>query len=405
MSNCPDWLIKKLQKAGGILPFKEYMSLVLNDPEHGAYGSGQLRIGTQGDFVTSPSMGSEFANLLAVQIVDWFDQIFQRIGGKGRISLVEIGPGEGDLIYDTLSYIIKFHGYLIPKIQVILVENSPYMKSIQKNKLKTIKHIPISWKTLNELALDPVNGVMIAHEMLDALPVDRLVWSEGSLWQQGVAISHINDTYSLTFKKLPIPNSLSLELSEAKEVFGLSIPPKNAPEGWSSEWHSELKNWFSSTSLVLNSGILLVVDYCLEASRYYTSDRSSGTLLAYKNQSATTSLLEQPGCCDLTAHLCIETTLGFASSNGWSLLGKVKQGQALLALGLASKLHQLQQFSSEDIEIALSKREELLRLVSPSGLGSFYWLAFEKLSKTKYKNENVFNFRSRFLEEPISQIN
>ena len=70
-ASCPDWLATHLQQAGGAVPFSRFMDLALNEPEHGYYGSGRARIGTQGDFVTSPSLGSDFAALLAPQLLAW----------------------------------------------------------------------------------------------------------------------------------------------------------------------------------------------------------------------------------------------------------------------------------------------------------------------------------------------
>ena len=77
-------------------------------------------------------------------------------------------------------------------------------------------------------------------------------------------------------------------------------------------------------------------------------------------------------------------------------MGETRQGQALLALGLSKFLYSIQNTSSEDLSVALSRRESLLRLVDPIGLGEFRWLAFKR------DNSNDLNLRNRFLEEPIS---
>ena len=74
-ASCPDWLATHLHQAGGAVPFSRFMDLALNEPEHGYYGSGRARIGAQGDFVTSPSLGSDFAALLAPQILAWLTSI------------------------------------------------------------------------------------------------------------------------------------------------------------------------------------------------------------------------------------------------------------------------------------------------------------------------------------------
>ena len=77
-------------------------------------------------------------------------------------------------------------------------------------------------------------------------------------------------------------------------------------------------------------------------------------------------------------------------------MGETIQGQALLALGLSSFLYSLQDSSSNDLSAALNRRESLLRLVDPMGLGDFRWLAFQKNSS------DDLILGKRFLEEPIS---
>ena len=82
--------------------------------------------------------------------------------------------------------------------------------------------------------------------------------------------------------------------------------------------------------------------------------------------------------------------------NGWKFIGETRQGQALLALGLSRFLYSLQKTTSHDLSAALNRRESLLRLVDPLGLGEFRWLAFKK------DNCNNLFLRNRFLEEPIN---
>ena len=154
-------------------------------------------------------------------------------------------------------------------------------------------------------------------------------------------------------------------------------------------------------SKALIYGSLLIIDYMLEAQRYYNLARYSGTILSYRNQYTNSDVLSQPGYWDITAHLCLDTLLFYGRKNKWFYLGDVSQGEALLSLGLAQKLYSLQKLSNKDLKIALSKREELLRLVSPSGLGSFYWFAFEK-SLFNQTNEIRSTVRTLFLEEPIA---
>ena len=67
-----------------------------------------------------------------------------------------------------------------------------------------------------------------------------------------------------------------------------------------------------------------------------------------------------------------------AELSGWGPLGVRRQGEALLALGLAQRLHGLQQQDPAQLQELLRRREALLRLVDPTTLGDFRWLAFSR---------------------------
>jgi SAM-dependent MidA family methyltransferase len=150
------------------------------------------------------------------------------------------------------------------------------------------------------------------------------------------------------------------------------------PEGWCSELHSGLSPWLAACGGAVARGWLLVIDYALEARRYYAPARSGGTLLAYRRQQASDDLLRQPGHWDLTAHLCLESLEAAAAAGGWEHDGTCRQGEALLALGLAAHLHALQSQPSDRLAELLQTREALLRLVDPAGLGAFHWVAFRR---------------------------
>ena len=128
----------------------------------------------------------------------------------------------------------------------------------------------------------------------------------------------------------------------------------------------------------LERGVLLVIDYALEAFRYYAPQRSAGTLMAYRAQQASADPLRDPGYWDLTAHLCLDSLLSAAEASGWRSMGQCRQGQALLALGLAQRLHDLQHRDDLSLAERLEQREALLRFVDPAALGDFRWLALAR---------------------------
>ena len=371
-ASCPDWLATHLQQAGGAVPFSRFMDLALNEPEHGYYGAGQARIGPQGDFVTSPSLGSDFAALLAPQILTWLTSL-PRTDPDQRCAVVEIGPGEGHLARDLIEQLLQSNPEVLDQIEMVLVESNPGMRLRQKQTLQPVDDVPLRWCSLEQLRSTPVRGVVIAHELLDALPVDRLVWRHGCLQQQWVELAE-NLTLQVTHR--PLPDRLSEEINRVSKRCGFQLPPQDAEEGWTTEWNSELPDWFDALTAAVDTGVLLVIDYALEAHRYFTARRSNGTLMAVQAQRAALSPLDQPGEQDLTAHLCIDLVDDAAQRNGWSVGDQALQGEALLALGLAGRLHGLQHLPGQQLAEALQRREALLRLVDPAGLGAFRWLTY-----------------------------
>ncbi len=381
----PLWLRERLASAGGSVPFATYMAWALHDPDHGYYGHGRARIGPSGDFATSPSLGDEFASLLLQQLIEWLEQI-----PGDPLSLVETGPGEGQLMAQLTSGLLQQRPDLAARLEVVLLEPNPGMANRQRRVLDGVP-LPLRWVSWEELRRAPVAGVVIAHEVLDALPVDRLVW-DGSRW----CWQHVACASQGTLTLRPGPPLASTALAE---LASLGLPAAGLPPGWCTESHPGLAPWFRSCAEALREGVLLVVDYAMEARRYYAPQRSDGTLLAYRHQRTVANPLLAPGEMDLTAHLCLETTRRAAAAAGWHSLGERRQGEALLALGLAERLAGTRERASVNLAEELARREQLLRLVDPASLGEFRWLVFERGGPSRAPG----HVQSRCLREPGSE--
>ena len=368
---CPAWIATALDAGGGSIPFSRFMELALHHPVHGGYGRGALRIGPSGDFATSPSLGPDFAALLVPQIAQWLQQ--QPVGQP--LALVEAGPGEGDLALDLARELAVGWPSLAARTTLLLIEPNAGMAERQRLRLRQCP-LPCRWLSFAELAAQPVRGVLLAHEVLDALAVERIVW-DGTLWRRQQVALHQVPGADPSLRLVPGEPLEPEELVRLKPL-GLMQPGSQHPPGWCTELHPEQGPWLRAAAAALESGVLLVIDYALEAWRYYAPQRSNGTLMAYRQQQASPDPLQEPGCWDLTAHLCLETLEQAAVAAGWQLQGQRRQGEALLALGLAQRLHGLQQQSGVGLDALLARREALLRLVDPHTLGDFRWIAFSR---------------------------
>ena len=108
---------------------------------------------------------------------------------------------------------------------------------------------------------------------------------------------------------MPITVELEKSIEHAKSKLGISIPPEDANEGWTTEWHVDNSEWLKVLYGKINNGILLIIDYAKEAKKFYSYKNSDGTIVSYKNQKMMNNVLDSPGNCDLTSHVCIETLI------------------------------------------------------------------------------------------------
>ena len=384
--NNPDWLIKKIIKMGGTISFYDYMNFVLNDPSNGYYGSGKAELGSQGDFVTSPSLSDDFAFFVGKQIEEWLIQLKNNLCDQ-KLFVIDFGAGDGSFISGLIKYLLESSNNSLEGVSFVIIEPNKGMIEKQKMKLKEFLSlgIDILWKGLEEIEGNNINGIFIANEVLDALPVERITFSKGRLFRQAVSVD--KKSSRLFFDKLPITSELEKSIKFAESKLGITIPPEDAPEGWTTEWHIDNSEWLKGIYEKINNGILLIIDYAKEAKNYYGLRNSNGTIISYKNQKISNNILESPGDSDLTSHICIETLINDAETLGFKNIGTTKQGEALLALGLAERLYEIQKDFKRDLSKALARREALLRLVDPICLGDFKWFIFHKF-KDKKSNIN-----------------
>ncbi len=385
----------RLERAGGSVPFQTFMDWALHDPSHGAYGTGALRIGPSGDFATAPSLGPEFAALLAPQLADWLTALADAIPEapspatfapsdsnpaspgeaepNGRpLALIEAGPGEGSLALQLAQALVEGWPSLARRCELVLVEPNPGMQARQRQ-LLAASPLPVRWSDAAALAAKPLRGVLLAHEVLDALAVERIV-QRGERWHRQRAALERGGL------RWQVGEPLEAELEPQLRALGLLSPEGRATrdEGWCTELHPQLEPWLRQAAVGLERGWLLVIDYALEAWRYYAPQRSDGTLMAYRQQRAGADPLADAGRCDLTAYVCLDSLERAAAATGWRWRGSCRQGEALLALGLAARLEGLQHQPEVPLPQLLQRREALLRLVDPGCLADFRWVALQR---------------------------
>ncbi|MXY61940.1 MAG: SAM-dependent methyltransferase [Synechococcus sp. SB0665_bin_28] len=364
---CPLWLQHRLKAAGGAVSFSTYMEWVLQDPEHGYYGHGHAAFGRRGDFVTAASLGPTLATLLLPQVLQCLDAL---VTTTEALSLVEWGPGDGGLSRDLGILLAQARPQWRRRLQLVLVEASP---ALRQRQIRQLRRQPLPWRHAHpaELAAVPVTGVLLANELLDALPVERFTRGEdGWRWQW----VHCPQGRLDWCPGPPLPAGIPVLL----KAMGIHLTGDEFPVGWSSELALSQRSWCEAAAAALQQGWLWCLDYGHTARRYYSPQRPDGTLMAYARHQAMGNPFLEPGRMDITAHVCTDLLRHWAEEAGWTWCGEVSQGQGLLALDLARHLSRLGEADGPPLAQRLAQREALLRLVDPAGLGGFRWLLFQR---------------------------
>lgn len=342
------------------------MDLALYHPQSGYYSTPGSIIGPQGDFVTSPHMGHDFGELVAVQFAD----MWEALGQPERFTLVEMGAGQGLVAADVLGYLRSHHPQCFQSLTYIIVEKSAALKAEQQKRLGHWQQagVALSWQTLEEIPLDSVVGCFFSNELVDAFPVHLVEVRDHKIKEVWIGIEEETFAY-----KVDEPCITKLEQYFAQ----VGIDVASYEEGYRTEVNLAALDWIERVSDRLQKGYLLTIDYGYTAQRYYSPARREGTLQCYYQHAHHSDPFIHIGEQDITAHVDFTALEKWGEKLGLQLLGFTQQGLFLMALGLGNRLQQLSQFDTDqsatgkDIQSLMRHREALQQLISPMGLGNF----------------------------------
>ncbi|WP_265036553.1 class I SAM-dependent methyltransferase [Wolbachia endosymbiont (group A) of Anomoia purmunda] len=165
-----------IDKSQGSISISDFMNAVLYHEKYGYYTS-KLPLGKDGDFTTAPEISQLFGEVIAV----WIMHTWEKLGKPSKFSLVELGPGKGTLIHDIIRVTKKYSSFF-NSISIYLVEISPTLRKIQKEKLKSLD---VNWhKNIDNLPEQPT--IFLANEFFDALPIDQFVYRDEGWYENRV---------------------------------------------------------------------------------------------------------------------------------------------------------------------------------------------------------------------------
>ena len=309
----------EVEACGGALPFSRFMEMALYAPGLGYYRAGRRTLGPQGDFVTAPELSPLFARTVARQV----EQALSLIGTR---EVIEIGAGTGAMAAHLL-------GELAPRggVRYRILEPSGALAARQRETIGALAPDAlerVSW--LDALPEAGYRGVLLANEVVDALPVERF-----EITADGVSM------HCVGFESgRPVWRARPAEpwLAEAVERIQHDIEQR-LPVGYVSEIGPVRDAWAASIAERLECGLLLLMDYGFPRREYYHSDRRDGTLRCHFRHRRHDDPLVLCGLQDITAHVDF-TAVALAA--GLEVAGFTTQSEFLLACGLldlASEVH------------------------------------------------------------------
>jgi SAM-dependent MidA family methyltransferase len=306
---------RAIADAGGAIRFSDYMNRVLYAPGLGYYSAGAMKIGAAGDFVTAPEIGGHFAACLARTCAEVLAQM-----GDGDI--VEPGGGTGKLAVGILRHLGTM-GRLPARYRIL--EVSADLRERQRRLI--LSEIPrlverVEW--LDEPP-DAVRGVVLANEVLDALPCERFRVDEGGPVYLGVGM----EGGELTWVDLPADRELAARVEMIRAASGGELSA-----GFESEWIPGLAPFVSTLAGSLERGIMLLIDYGLSRRELYHDGRDRGSLMCHYRHRAHGDPLILTGLQDITSWVDFTEVAEAATAAGLELEGYTTQAGFLLAAGI-----------------------------------------------------------------------
>jgi len=342
-----DYLREQIVVAGGQLSFAEYMHHVLYAPGLGYYSAGAAKFGAAGDFVTAPEVSPIFGAILARQCASVLEQV-------DAPSILELGAGSGRLAIDVLRKLADLDAlperYLILEVSADLCER-------QKSLLD--REVPefVDRVTWVDRLPDEHHGVILANEVLDALPVERFARRGEDIMQ----ICVVNAGGQFGAREVAAPAILTNAVVGIEEDLGARLA-----DAYVSEVSLAAPPWIEDLSGILRHGMMFLFDYGLSRREYYAADRSDGWLRCHFRHHAHNDPFILPGIQDLTAWVDFSAVATAAVDSGLDVAGYATQAHFLVGGGLDIELGDFSELPI-DAQLKLSGQVKLLTLPGEMG--------------------------------------
>ncbi len=333
---------------GGLISFADYMRIALYEPELGYYSGGLHKFGEQGDFITAPEVSPLFSQCLANQVAEIADKL-------DDCQVIEFGAGSGVMAADILLRLEQLEH--LPQHYYIL-ELSAELQQRQRETIGSkAPHLldRVTW--LHSMPDNTLNAVVLANEILDAMPVECFRKNGDGIEQLVIGF----ENGGLLSDYRPAGEDLAQVVTNIEHRIEQELPDQ-----YSSEVNLNIQPWLQFIYDSLQSGVVLLIDYGYTASEYYMSERQRGTLVCHYQHRAHNNPFWYPGLQDITAFVDFTDVAHAAVDVGYHVAAFTTQAAFLMSSGLAD-LHQEQ--LSDDVKQQISLSQQIKTLTLPSEMG------------------------------------
>ncbi len=349
----------KFFKDKKIIPIDNFFYNVLYKYNSSYYNS-KSPFGIKGDFITAPKISNLFSEMIAVWIISTW-QIF----GKPKIfNIVELGPGEGDLVKTLIKVSRKFPEFDNAK-RIFLYEISGSLKNLQK---KNLKNENVKWiKNFNVIKKGPV--IFFGNEFFDAIPIKQFKREKNELYEK---FYFLDKKYAIKelFKKSSIKDkNLVNSFKTFKKINFIEFPKKGL---------EKLKDIINK--IIKLKGCLLIVDYG------YLKTNNQNTLQSVINHKKN-NILQNLGNADVTSHVNFELLREFFLKNNLKVKKTITQKEFLKNMGIIERAEIISSKMKFSEKTNLYLR--LKRLISPRLMGEL----FKVILAYKFNNNKYFGFK------------
>ncbi|MDX1563367.1 MAG: SAM-dependent methyltransferase, partial [Gammaproteobacteria bacterium] len=293
---------------GGWIDFEQYMQIVLYEPGLGYYSAGATKLGEAGDFTTAPERSEIFGGALARFLA-------RAMAPLERHAVLELGAGSGALAEQLLrSLPVAGRG----GVDYAILEPSAELKARQRERLAGFGD-RVRW--IESLPQRGFDGIVVANEVADAIPVARFVKHADGVVPLGIAA----DGNRFVIETGPESERLTRAVDAIEAALDAPLPV-----GYRSEVCLQLAPWIEAIAAAIGRGGLLLIDYGMTRRDYYRHERTDGTLICHYRHRAHDDPLLWPGLQDLSAWVDFSAAAAAAEHAGLDVSGYTTQAQFLV---------------------------------------------------------------------------